>query len=474
MKKLMNHIISTKIGKISLSVMAITILMTIIDLIKINAYFKSGYIFLPIFIFTLLFCILFICAYRYPKVALGLNVFLCILMAFTTIVTFRASSFSSAITNSGEVEVLEIVVKKDSKLTPESSLDDKVMGAFIDDEIGLERAREILEEHKKTNVQEKRYDDMNTAYDDLMNGKIDMLVYSSNSTSYFDEEKDHRSGVKVLFSKEYHIEKILEESNVDILTEPFVMYLGGVDLSSNGKINGNGRGDVNILMAVNPNTKKVILQVIPRDLYAYNPVKKKCSKLSWSGKWGGIQSSVYSIQHELGIKIDYYAKISFDGFVDLVDAVGGVDVYSHYTYTAQGFYFEKGINHVNGEQALVMARERKSLPLNERSRGLQQMEIIKGILRKFSENPSFNHMMNLLDAIQDNFMTSIPEDKLMDVLTLFLSMQDQFLNMESYSMEGDIQWHDDEIIGGYYYYFYPAEGEIEKVRNRINDVLLGK
>ena len=66
---------------------------------------------------------------------------------------------------------------------------------------------------------------------------------------------------------------------MDISSEPFVIYLGGVDYSSNGKINGAARGDVNILLAVNPNTQKAILQVVPRDLYAYNPVKNAIKTL---------------------------------------------------------------------------------------------------------------------------------------------------------------------------------------------------
>lgn len=473
MEQFIHTIWNSKLGKISLSLLLINLLLGFYDLFKVSSYLNIGLLLLAVLVVLLLITIIAVTIYKSPKLSIAFNIFLCAVLIIGCVVVNRVSSFSETITETGEVETVEIVVKKDSKLTSDSQLKGLVMGSFIDDEQGVERAREILSEHDKQGVKERVYDNMKDAYQDLLDGKIDMLVFTSISTSFLDEEiSDYRNNVRTLFIKEYEIEDLIQTEDVDITKEPFVVYLGGVDLSSNGKINGAARGDVNILLVVNPITKKAILQVVPRDLYAYNPVKDASSKLSWSGKWGGVQSSVYSIQHELGIKIDYYAKINFDGFMDLIDAIGGVDVYSHYSYTTQGFTFVKGMNHVNGEQALAMARERKMLPLNERSRGLQQMEIIKGIMNKLLQKPSFDNLMATLDVIQNSFMTSLPENKFLDAFNVFLSMKDTFLNLETYSMEGDIEWHDDEVIGGLYYYFYPAEGEIEKVRDRINEVLL--
>lgn len=474
--KLFHTIFKTTLGKISLSLLMINLFLGIFDIYKISQYVKFVPVLLISFILFVVLCLILLSIYKLPKLSIFFNILLAILLLIGTVALNRASSFSSAITNTKEVEAVQIVVKKESTLDSRSDLNEKVMGIFIDDEIGLERALEILKEHNKEGVKIRRYDNMLDAYNALLNDEIDLLVFSSLSTSYLEEEIiDYYDYVRVLFEKEYELEDIVTMENVDITKEPFVVYLGGVDLSFNGKINGAARGDVNILLVVNPTTKKAILQVVPRDLYAYNPVKDASSKLSWSGKWGGVQSSVYSIQHELGIKINYYAKINFDGFKDLIDAIGGIDVYSHYTYSTAGYSFVKGMNYgISGEQALAMARERKSLPLNERSRGLQQMEIIKGIMNKIYQNPSFDNLMATLDSIQNSFMTNLPEDKFLDAFNLFLSMKDTFLNIETYSMEGEIIWHEDEVIGGNYYYFYPSEAEKEKVRDRINAILLGE
>ena len=69
-------------------------------------------------------------------------------------------------------------------------------------------------------------------------------------------------------------------------------------------------------------------------------------------------------------------------------------------------------------------------------------------MNKLLQKPSFDYIMSTLDVIEENFMTSIPEDKFLDVSTLFVNMRETFMNLEMYSMAGDIQWHEDEIIGG--------------------------
>ena len=472
----LKNVLQTVAGKLCLLTLIINSILVIYNIYKLSSILPTTTIVTASIIAVVVLLILFLLMIKFPKITIVLHIILVIVLILTSTVSKKTTDFTTTVTNTEEVEVLEIVVKKESKLQADSDLTGLTMAAYIDDTLGLKRAKEILKEHNQQGVDYKLYDNMVTAYKDLLNGKVDMLVFSSFSISFLEEEiEDYKIHVRPLFTKEYPIETLFETKKVDILHEPFTVYLGGVDLSCNGKINGVGRGDVNILLTVNPNTKKASLQVVPRDLYSYNPVKKRSSKLSYSGRWGGVQSSVASIEHELGIKINYYAKINFDGFKDLIDKIGGIDVASHYDYVINGYHYRSDqLNHVNGEQALAMARERKSLPLNERSRGLQQMEIIKGIFNKILQNPSYDYIMDVLDTIQNNFITSLGEDQFLDAFQLLVSMKDSLTNLEIHSMEGDYRWHDDEIVNGYYYYFYPADGEIEAARKRINDILSGK
>ena len=103
------------------------------------------------------------------------------------------------------------------------------------------------------------------------------------------------------------------------------------------------------------------------------------------------------------------------------------------------------------------------------------MELIKGIFRKFSENPTYENSMAVLDSLANNFVTNLPEEDYYDAFKLVVKLLPQLENMENHSIEGEYRWHYDEVRDGrYQYYYYPAEGEVERVRNDINQVLEGK
>ena len=387
----------------------------------------------------------------------------------------RVNTFTDEITETNEVETVQIVALKDSNITADQSFDNLQLAYVQDDENAYKYSTEILKENNKKVKKEKPYKDMEGAYNDLKNKKTDLLVLTSLSKSdLFSLDENYTEQIKVILSKEYPLQAAKVKS-VDISKESFTVYFQGADLSSGYNINSTGRGDVNILITVNPQTKKVNMQVIPRDLFVYIPCKDASSKLSYSGWWGGIQSSIASIEDKLDIKINYYAKINFNGLMDLVDALGGVEVYSHYTYDAGEYHFEKGYNHVDGQKALMFARARKMLPLNERSRGYQQMELIKAIFTKFAQEPTYNHAISVLDSLQNNFTTNLPKEDFIKAYQLVVELLPQLQTMENHSIEGEYQWHYDEVRPTYYqYYFYPADGELQQVRQRIDDVLNGK
>lgn len=474
-KNIFSKIINTNVGKCALGLIVINLLLGIYDLFKISRYIGVSFLVGGCVVFLLLIVLLLFCSMKYKKTSVFLNLLLVIVLLIGCVMLHRTSDFTNTITNTTEYEVVDIVVLKESELTVDSDLNDKVMGAFLDDELGLKRAREILDENKKTGVRERLYDHMLKAYQDLLDGKIDMLVFSDDSISYLEEEVDYEDTVRSLFTKSYEIVSNYVVKDVDVLNEPFTIYLCGTDNSGSKDISSASRSDSNMLLTVNPNTKKISLQIIPRDLYSYVEHKNGSTKLSWSGRYGGVTTSMKAIEHELGIQINYYAKINWQGVKDLVNSLGGIDVYSHYTYSVGTANLKKGMNHLNGEQALLMCMERKSLPNNEISRGLQQMEVLKGMINKIIGEASFDNLMKVFHTIENNFMTNYPEDKFIDAFQLMISMRSQLADIDSYTMKGEYKWKYDDFKKNYYaYYFYPSEEEITKVRDRINDVILGR
>lgn len=419
--------------------------------------------------------LLWICHRKAPKVALVIEIIFTVILIVAVAAVIKLSSVAGDISHAEEYETVQIVTLKDSDITADDDFSQYRLGYDNDDDKAYEKSGEILKEHDKTVAKSVPYKNTDELYESLNEKKVHMMVITDNTKSdlsVIDEEYNQK--IKVIFEKKYRLSEA-KAKEVDITTEPFTIYLCGTDLSSGDNINSTGRGDVNILLTVNPNTKKVNMQVIPRDTFVYISCRSGSSKLSYSGWWGGVQSSIESIENKFNIEINYYAKINFNGLVDLVDALGGVTVNSHYTYSYDGYSFTVGENFVDGEKALRFVRARKMLPENELSRGQHQMELIKGIFAKFAEEPTYKKSMAVIDTISKNFVTNLPKEDFYDAFKLIVKLLPELKSMENHSMKGEYKWHYDEIRPTYYqYYYYPAEGEVERIREDIENVKYGE
>ncbi len=475
MGKYISYIREKKLAKVTLALLCAVLLLGIYCFWNAFLYLPAKIFAAALIGFIAVIIILWITHYKLPKLSVCLEVVMVILLITASMAVNKVNTFTEKVTVTKEVEVVEIVALKDSKITAQQDFDDLILAYSQDDDQAYERSTEILKENGKKVAKEKPYKNMEQAYQALQKGNVDLLVLTNigkSDLSMIDENYEQK--IKVILFKEYEVESAKTKA-VDISKDPFTIYFQGTDLSSGNNINSTGRGDVNILLTVNPNTKKVNLQVIPRDLFVYIPCRGGSSKLSYSGWWGGVQSSISSIEDKLNVDINYYVKINFEGLMDLVDALGGVQVYSHYTYSAGEYSFVEGYNEVDGEKALVFARARKMLPLNERSRGYQQMELIKAIFSKFAQEPTFDHAMSVIDSLENNFTTNLPKEDFVKAFELVTELLPQLESMENHSIEGEYLWHYDEVRPTYYqYYFYPAEGELEAVKTRIDNVLNGK
>ncbi|MCI8348248.1 MAG: hypothetical protein HFE74_02290 [Firmicutes bacterium] len=468
------HLQKSNLAKVTFALLTLEIILALYVTIQVSKYIGMIVLLCAIPVILLVGALLILCNIKKTKVALVLEVILMLILIVAMVIVGKVNSVAGAIGQTKQYEVVQIVTLKDSTIQADDDFNSYVLGYTNSDDGAYEKSSEILVENDKKVKESRPYSDTEKLYNDLLSSKTQFMVLTSNTRSdlsVIDEEYEDK--IKVIFEKKYELEDVKPKA-VDISKEPFTVYLCGADLSSGQDITSTGRGDVNILLTVNPNTKEVNMQVIPRDTFVYIPCRGGSSKLSYSGWWGGVQSSIDSIEDKFDVEINYYAKINFNGLVKLVDALGGVTVNSHYTYTAGQYNFVKGENFVSGEKALMFARARKMLPENELSRGQHQMELIKGIFRKFAENPTYDNSMAVLDALSENFVTNLPEEDFYEAFELVVKLLPALQNMENNTISGTYKWHYDEVRDGYYqYYFYPNDGEIEKVRNRINAVLEG-
>ena len=404
----------------------------------------------------------------------GLIVSLVFLIFFIalTVFTNNIDKKVSKVKAGTEYTVVQIAVLKNSTYTEESDFSTCKMG-YVNSEEGIfKECTEILEEHNKTLYYSTPFEDSNTVYEKLCNNEVQLIALTSRMRADLNESNpDYEENLKVIFEKKFPV-KGAKVKAVDISKEPFTVYLQGVDRTADGDINSTGSGDVNILLSVNPKKKLVNMQVIPRDTLIKIDGVGGRSKLTYAGAWGGVQSSIASLEEEYGIDINYYAKINFQGLEDLVDALGGVEVYSHYSFSSGDYSYNEGYNYVNGNQALMFARVRKILPGNELARGVHQQELIKGILNKFSQNPSYDALMSILDTVSDNFVSNLPQKDYAKALQLLARIMPELQKMEAKSVKGEFIWQTDEVDKrSYLYYFVPMDGEKERIKKEINSVV---
>ena len=193
--------------------------------------------------------------------------------------------------------------------------------------------------------------------------------------------------------------------------EVFTVYISGSD-SRSSDVLATGRSDVNIIATINPNTRQVLLLSTPRDYYVPLSIADEGDlpdKLTHAGIYG-IDVSKDTLAQFYDIDIDYYFRVNFTGFEDIIDALGGIEVNSQYDFKSGGYHFTQGINHMDGAMALSYVRERYAFPNGDYQRGIHQMQVITAVIQKAMSPEILTNYNSLMNAAQNSFVTSVPYD----------------------------------------------------------------
>lgn len=264
-----------------------------------------------------------------------------------------------------------------------------------------------------------------------------------------------------------------------ITKEPFVIYLSGVD--TRGELTENARSDVNILAAVNPVTKRVALVNTPRDYYVDLAGTDSKDKLTHAGLYG-VETSMETLGNLYGVNVDHYIRINFAGFISIIDALGGVDVYSDQAFTSvgsPGYYdpttFVEGWNHLDGKSALAFARERHAFASGDIQRGINQMKVIDAMLNKIKSPALLMGFSKIMDAASDCFVTSFSKDQISALVRMQLSDFAEW-DIESYTVTGTSSSSTKcySAKGQKLYVMKPDDSSVSKAREMIASVLGGE
>ena len=264
-----------------------------------------------------------------------------------------------------------------------------------------------------------------------------------------------------------------------ITKEPFVIYLSGVD--TRGELTEKARSDVNILAAVNPVTKRVVLINTPRDYYVDLAGTSDKDKLTHAGLYG-VETSMATLGNLYGVNVDQYLRINFAGFISIIDAVGGVDVYSDQAFTSvgsPGYYdpttFAEGWNHLDGKSALAFARERHAFASGDIQRGINQMKVIDAMMNKIKSPTVLMSFSKLMDAVSDCFVTSLSQEQISALVRMQLASLSDW-DIQSYTVTGtggkSSQCY--SAKGQSLYVMKPDENSVNQAKELIASVLGGE
>lgn len=325
----------------------------------------------------------------------------------------------------GSITEIYVVVKADSNYTDISSLDGKTIGFQngVDKNQASYAKEQIQTDLSSINIKEEL--DYTTLYTNLSLGFIDAFVISD---SYYDMSKSNidnfEDNIKII--KTYKKEnEAANASNVDVTKDSFTVYISGID--NMGSPDQQTRTDTNILLIVNPRANHIDMVSLPRDGFMPNAAYQyQNDKLTHTGN-DGIENSVATIQNFFNIPIDFYARVSFNSLIEIIDTIGGIDVDVEISFCEQDenrsfkeedlICLEKGKQHLNGKQALAYARHRKTKGYDNAGRERAQQRIIKATIDKLLSASGISKLNDLMDIAPNYIITNMPADSIADFVS---------------------------------------------------------
>lgn len=435
------------VGLISVLAQLILSIVATSLLISLNIL-PDFYVFLAIFVFLLLFFIsaLFVISRSRFRVGIA-TVFSMLLCVFLSVLSFKyvmpAINVLDEITTQKQtyLATYHIIVKADDPaIYPEDIKEYKIGVEKSHDFEAMKKALDGLANRFNHTLDVIAYDDYNAMWNAFTEkNEIKAILMESNYYNiykdFYTEQGDNiEKYVRLLGEIQVEMEHTASESetqteesqNKDVTRDSFVVYISGIDVE--GSINQRSRSDVNIVMAVNPTTKKITLSTIPRDSYVKFPgiTGDSYDKLTHAAIFGknDCSVSINTLEQNVykGVNIDYWIRVNFTSLEKIVDALGGIEAYSEYSYTStfsgEEVYFKKGMNQMDGWKALIFSRERKTIPGGEPQRGRNQLEVIKGIFNKATSPSILVNYNDVLDEVKDSILTNMPMEKLTSLVKM--------------------------------------------------------
>lgn len=368
---------------------------------------------------------------------------------------------------------MSVVVLKDSEVHNVTQLD-SVTGPTDTDNENIQKLIADIKTSQSKELTVEQSTSYLAAYTSLVSGEAKAIVLNSVFENIIESEyPDYASKIRKIYTK--NITKEVAAPKVS-KNKSFNVYVSGID--TYGPISSVSRSDVNILMTVNRDSKKILLTTTPRDSYV--PIadggNNQKDKLTHAGIYG-VDSSIHTLENLYGVDINYYVRLNFTSFLKLIDLLGGVDVYNDQEFTSRHgkFHFPVGNVHLDSEQALGFVRERYSLADGDRDRGRNQQKVIVEIIQKLTSTEALKNYSDIIQGLQDSLQTNMPIETMMDLVNAQLESGGSYkVNSQDLKGTGQMGLPSYAMPDSNLYMMEIDDSSLAAAKSAIQDVMEGR
>ena len=391
-----------------------------------------------------------------------------LILIITSYINTTYKFINNMISKDYEYKNYDVIVNKASIYSDISDLDKKEIGYLESDKDYNKLRKEIKEDIEYT---EKKYLDIGSLTNNALKKDVDAIVLEDAYYNMLKEEDEEFSkNTRVIARYKVKIKKKKNKSNVSTKENPFILLISGID--THGSISKVSRSDVNIVAAVNPNTKNILLVHIPRDYYVNLHGIGAKDKLTHAGIYG-IDMSEETIEDLLGIDINYYIRVNFATLTKSIDLIGGIDVYSDKKFipwTNRSLTIKQGMNHMDGKMALAFSRERKTYERGDRHRGENQEAVITAMIDKMTEPEYLFKYNSILNSLDGTFETNMSYENITNLVKRQIDDMTKW-NIKSIGVDGTGSKNTTYSMGSrLLYVMIPDQASVEKAKNEIKNL----
>lgn len=319
-----------------------------------------------------------------------------------------------------QTEPYYVVAKADSAYEEDSEdIKGKTLHTYLTNEFRYSEAKSLLKE--ELNTEYEMVDELEKLAEGLSERTYELIFVSdAHYVTMCSEISGFKEDSKIVYTVKVPIQSKNIAKNVNVTEDSFNIYVSGLD--TEGTIDVTSRSDVNMIVTVNPKTHKVLLTSIPRDYYIDLSSVNAKDKLTHTGNHG-IEETIATVEKLTGLDMNYFVKVNYTTVTELIDAMGGIEVNSDYTFTTHGmgvyYEFYEGVNQLDGSRALAFARERQSFSDGDFQRNKNQQLVLEGILKKaMSSTAVLTKYTTILDSIEDCVEINMKQDDIKKLIRM--------------------------------------------------------